>query len=69
MSPNRKEVADQVTDEDKALIESDPEADLARGRARPETPPTERAQHKGDIVHEELDPMEPSPGHKPRSPI
>jgi hypothetical protein len=69
MSPNQKHVADEVTAEDRALIEADPEADLARGRARPETPPRERAQHPGGVVIEDEDPTEPSPGHAPRSPI
>ena len=69
MSPNRKEVADQISEEDRKLIDSDPEADLARGKARPETDPRRRVQHEGDVVHEEFDPNEVDPGHKPRSPI
>lgn len=69
MSPNRKEVADQVSEADKRAIEADPQAELERGRKRPETDPRHREQHEGDIVHEDIDPNEVDPGAKPRSPI
>lgn len=67
--PNRKDVSDHLSEEDRRLIESDPEADLARGKARPETDPREKIQHEGDKLIEDFDPDEIDPRSKPRSPI
>jgi hypothetical protein len=67
--PNRKHVADEVTEEDRKLAGSDPAADLERGAQREQTPPGERAQHRHGVVIEDFDPNEPDPGQPPRTPI
>lgn len=69
MSPNQKHVADHVSEADHIAADADPDADIARGRARPVTNPREKVEEVGAVVHDEEDPTEVDPGHPPRSPI
>lgn len=69
MAPDRKELTTDPADAHRATVEADPEADLERGKARPETDPREKVQHTGDVLIEDEDPDEVDPGIPPRSPI